>query len=334
MSSNNNRTPKSRITPSASTPIPTTTQQQQQQGHGGPSKLPKFLQKASRDRARSMTDPLAAVTAMGSSASIASSSSSGSGRKGGSRLGGVVKKAAQAQASDSMDEPPVIIEPVPAPTASNPNPRPRTRSERPISDIGHYSPSTPSTTRIGDLPTRLSGWFSHAFSSSSTDLSLPSLLSQSSQLSSSSSNSSPTKTKGSALLSAAARHGSRHLDRAIRYLLDSDAQPDQCADLGVRHPGYEPTGGVPAVVVGGGLGKRRSSVSVDSDGSTGKSWVGRRAPSAYSYRGPPPASTSELSQSQPPSSTSLSSSSPNNSNNNQVITGPRSSTSILNPGSG
>jgi hypothetical protein len=40
------------------------------------------------------------------------------------------------------------------------------------------------------------------------------------QLSStSSSSSSPTKTTGSALLSAAACHGSRHLDRAIRYLL-------------------------------------------------------------------------------------------------------------------
>ena len=38
-----------------------------------------------------MTDPMAAVTATGSSASIASSSSSGSGRIGGSRLGRVVK---------------------------------------------------------------------------------------------------------------------------------------------------------------------------------------------------------------------------------------------------
>jgi hypothetical protein len=114
------------------------------------------------------------------------------------------------------DEPPWLLSPaVPAPTATNPNPRSRTRSERPILDIGHYSPSTLSTTtRIGDLPTRLSGWFGHAFSSSSTDLSLPSLLSQSPQLSSaSSSSSSPTKTQGSALLSAAARHRSRHLDR-------------------------------------------------------------------------------------------------------------------------
>ena len=84
---------------------------------------------------------------------------------------------------------------------------------------------------IRDLPTRLSGWFSHAFSSSSTDLSLPSLL------------------------SAAACYGSCHLDRVVRYLLDSDAQLDRCADpiwlLGVRHLGYELSGGVPVVVVGG-----------------------------------------------------------------------------------
>jgi cysteine protease ATG4 len=219
MSSNNSRTPKSRIPPSASSPQPK-----------GPSKLPKFLQKANQDRARSMTDPMAAGTETGSSASIASSSSFGSGRKGDSRLGGlrgVVKKAVE-----TMDELPVIIEPVPAPTAPNPNPRPQTRSERPISDISHY-------------PTRLSGWFSHV--PPSTDLSLPSL-SQLSQLSSSSSNSSPTKTKGSALLSAAARYGSRHLGRTVRYLIDSDAQPDRCADpiwlLGGRHLGYEPNGGL------------------------------------------------------------------------------------------
>ena len=41
-----------------------------------------------------MTDPLAAVTGTGSSASIASSSSSASERKTGSRFGGVVKKIA------------------------------------------------------------------------------------------------------------------------------------------------------------------------------------------------------------------------------------------------
>ncbi|KIM78653.1 hypothetical protein PILCRDRAFT_11108 [Piloderma croceum F 1598] len=206
------------------------------------SKLPKFLQKANRDRARSMTDPMAAGTGTGSSASIASSSSSGPGRKGGSWLGGVMKKAAAA--SDTMDEPPVIIEPVPG-CPMNPNPRPRTRSERPslltqlpFHNFAHRRSANP-TPR----------WFTHAFSSS-TDLSLPSLLSQSSQLSSAFSSSSfSTKTKGSAFLSAVARH----LDRSVHYLLDSDARPDRCVDsiwsLGVRYPGYEPSGGVAGVSV-------------------------------------------------------------------------------------
>lgn len=337
-----NRTPKSRLPPSASSPIPAASQ------HGPPgptSKLPKFLQKSSRDRSRSMTDP----TATGSSASLASSSSAGSnlsspmetptirekGRKG-SRFGGGPKQEhkhipvplpqSQSQhlggedksiessytlAEDSMDEPPVIIEPVPLPTPNNPFPRPRTRSERPISDIGHsvphlYSTSSPSTSRIGDLPTRLSGWFSHAFSSSSTDLSLPSLLSQSSQLSSHSSGSvaSPAKGRSSALLTAA-RHGTRHLDKAVRYLLDSDAQPDKCTEpiwiLGVRHPGYEPPpppSALPNQYIAA-QSKRRSSVSVDSEAT------GRRGPSSYSYRGSGSPELS-LSQSHPSSQSTIS----------------------------
>jgi cysteine protease ATG4 len=338
-----NKTPKARLPPSASSPIPSS-----QHGTSGPSsKLSKFLQKSSRDRSRSMTDP----TSTGSSASLASSSSAGSnlsspletptaatprekGRKS-SRFGGgkqELKPVPQPQpqpqpqaegdssvessytlAEDTMDDPPVIIEPVPQPTPNNPFPRPRTRSERPISDIGHsiphhslYSTSSPSTSRIGDLPTRLSGWFSHAFSSSSTDLSLPSLLSQSSQLSSNSSGgiSSPTKIRGNALLTAA-RHGTRHLDKAVRYLLDSDAQPDRCTDpiwiLGVRHPGYEPPP-PPSVVpnqYAPGQGKRRSSVSVDSEAA------GRKGPSSYIYRGSGSPELS-LSQSHPSSQSTIS----------------------------
>jgi cysteine protease ATG4 len=50
-------------------------------------------------------------------------------------------------------------------------------------------------------------------------------------------------------LLAAAKHGKGHLDKAMRYLLDSDATPDKCTDpiwlLGVQHPGYEPP--VPAL---------------------------------------------------------------------------------------
>ena len=134
---------------------------------------------------------------------------------------------------DGPDEPPVIVEPSSVP-------RPRTRSDRPLSDnypsVQYYSPN--SNARLTDLPTRLSGWFAHTFSSSSTDLSLPSLLSQQ-HLSSSVS----PKGKGSALLTAA-RQGKGHLDKAMRYLLDSDALPDKCPEpiwlLGVMHPGYEP----------------------------------------------------------------------------------------------
>ena len=163
------------------------------------------------------------------------------------------------------------------------NPRPRTRQSDPSQlnvDLAHRRSSNPTLRpvqpRLLLVPNR-------------PLLPFPPL-----PIGSTSSDSSPTQTKVSALLFAAARHRSRHLDRAVRYLLDSDIQPDRCADpiwlLEVVHPEYEPAGGVPVVVVvGGGLGKRRSSVSVDPDGSTGVSWVARRAPSAYSYRGPPPA---------------------------------------------
>ena len=131
------------------------------------------------------------------------------------------------------DDPPVIIEPIPIP-------RPRTRSERhPASAPDSlHSPSqlyasTSSTSRIGDLPTRLSGWFQHTFSSSSTDI--PSLLAYHSTAS--------PKSKNPSALLTAAKHGKGHLDKAIRYLLDSDATPDKCTDpiwlLGVQHPGYE-----------------------------------------------------------------------------------------------
>jgi hypothetical protein len=107
--------PTSKIPPSTPSPIPTPIQ-----GHE-PSKLPKSLKKANRDRAESMTGPIATGTGTGNSANIASSSSSGSGnnveRKGGSRLGGgLVNKAA----SDTMYVLLVIIEPVPTLTRRTP----------------------------------------------------------------------------------------------------------------------------------------------------------------------------------------------------------------------
>ncbi|KAI0917727.1 hypothetical protein AcV5_003899 [Taiwanofungus camphoratus] len=251
------------------------------------SKLPKFLQKQSRDRSKSMVDPGASA-----SSSLASSSSSSSNpisdtsknRKSSKKAFSSKdrdEKRRQSQDTDNLDrsndggenpdEPPVIVEPVNVPRA-------RTRSERPQSDnypqVAFY-PSSSSTSRLSDLPTRLSGWFSHTFSSSTTDLSLPSLISQQHLAASASS----PKGKGSALLTAA-RHGKGHLDKAMRYLLDSDATPDKCSEpiwlLGVEHPGYEPTppptasASVLSASVGrrGSIESRRSPSSLRSSASS------------------------------------------------------------------
>ncbi|EIW65350.1 cysteine protease ATG4 [Trametes versicolor FP-101664 SS1] len=225
----------SRTSPSPSSP--TTS------NHG--SKLPKFLQKQSRDRSRSMVDPSGSPTPSSSSSSPIVPETPKHKKPG--RRGSIFRDAGSRRQSqdvdlgdvsrdveDMPDETPVIVEPVTIP-------RPRTRSERPASDnyssVPYYSPG--SNPRLSDLPTRLSGWFAHTFSSSSTDLTLPSLLSQQ-HLNAAVS----PKGKGSALLTAA-RHGKGHLDKAMRYLLDSDATPDKCPDpiwlLGVQHPGYEPS---------------------------------------------------------------------------------------------
>ena len=108
-----------------------------------------------------------------------------------------------------MDEPPLIIEP------TNTS-RPCTRSERPLSSVSDIHPSmslysASSTSRIGDLPTRLSGIRSVP----------PLLISHNPLLSLS-----PT----SALLQrrkppSAAKHGKGRLDMVVRYLLDSDSMP-------------------------------------------------------------------------------------------------------------
>ncbi|KZT24290.1 hypothetical protein NEOLEDRAFT_1163305 [Neolentinus lepideus HHB14362 ss-1] len=231
-------TRSSRLSPSQSSPLPS---------HG--SKLPKFLQKQNRDRSKSasLTDPGGSTSAMythSQSDSIAESSSTGR-RKGGSRILGRSGKSRPSQdegidtegegAGDerTMEETPVIVEP---------SPRPRTRSERlangPPEIQASVSLMPSSSARLTELPTRLSGWFQHTFSASTNDLSLPALLTQQ-QLSSVAS----PKGKSSALLTAA-KHGRGQLDKAVRYLLDSDATPDKCPDpiwlLGVQHSGYEP----------------------------------------------------------------------------------------------
>ncbi|KAF4609884.1 hypothetical protein D9613_010198 [Agrocybe pediades] len=255
----------SRHTQTPSSPVPSSSSPPLHQN--STSKLPRFLQnKAARDRSKSVTDP--GPGASGSSPTGSAGSGSPSPEpfsqqsqntpkpKKTSKFLSINKKSSNAnaeptvpmppqphqqqhqEASMEMDEPPVIVEPVPIP-------RPRTRSERPVVNPEHSSvptlcSSASSTSRIGDLPTRLSGWFTQTFSTSSTtDLSLPSVLAQQAQ--------SPRKLGGgggaSALLTAA-KHGTGHLDKAMRYLFDSDAVPDKCTDLfwllGVQHLGYEP----------------------------------------------------------------------------------------------
>ncbi|KAF8896755.1 hypothetical protein CPB84DRAFT_1848116 [Gymnopilus junonius] len=262
-------------------------------GHA-PSKLPRFLQKqTNRDRAKSVTDPGpgSPSTTSSSSSSVSPESSIPKPRKTSKFLSINKDKAMpppppdNANSSVDMDEPPVIVEPVSIP-------RPRTRSERPANaptaasapDTSHHHAlptlysSASSTSRIGDLPTRLSGWFSHTFSTSTTDLSLPTLLAQ---------NTSPKGKSSSALLTAA-KHGKGHLDKAMRYLLDSDAQPDKCTDpiwlLGVQHPGYEPTA---ATVVQANVGAvhRRSSGSPHSFRSSTSS-INSVDPSLSQSQGP------------------------------------------------
>ena len=217
------------------------------------SKLPKFLQKQGhRDRSRPVTEPVGNPTSLASGSTSAappspefsqSSIPIAKTRKTSKFLAIKEKDRERDRKISSatippllvadVDETPVIVEPVNIPRA-------RTRSERPaasapdtlLSSSQLYS-STSSTSRITDLPTKLSGWFSHTFSTSSTDI--PSLLAYHSTAS--------PKGKASALLTAA-KHGKGHLDKAMRYLLDSDATPDKCSDpiwlLGVQHPGYEP----------------------------------------------------------------------------------------------
>ncbi|KAF8548280.1 hypothetical protein OG21DRAFT_1489519 [Imleria badia] len=239
--------------------------------HG--SKLSKFLHKQGRDKAKSLaeTDSSTSIASSSSSAHTSPTSSAVSSSHNKPR-NGHEETDADGEHEDSVDEMPVIVE-------TSDSPRPRTRGDRPHSAISDIRPSvsmyaSSSSARISDLPTRLSGWLSHTFSSSSTDLSLPSILSQSHMAS--------PKSKSNPLLTAA-KHGKGHLDRAMRFLLDSDSTPDRCADpiwlLGVQHPGYEPPPPTPG---------RRPSVE-------------SRRPPSFRSNSSSSATVSELSQSQPPS---------------------------------
>ncbi|KAH8091391.1 peptidase family C54-domain-containing protein [Cristinia sonorae] len=305
------------------------------------SKLPKFLQKQNRDRSRSMIESISS-----SSSTLASSSSSSpppsetskgskSTAKHGSRklFGSKEEKRSRSEdvglpespsspgpysnpnpnhyhhdddnddndADDSFrqdslqDEPPVIVEPVNIP-------RPRTRSERPLSDnypSVNYYPSS-SSARLTDFPSRLSGWFSHTFSTSTSDLTLPSLLSQQHIQAS-------PKGKGSALLTAA-KHGTRHLDKAVRYLMDSDATPDKCTDsiwiLGVEHPGYEPTSPSayhpPGTIRRGSISSRRQQSPVSNRGSPSSSPGHGGADPSLSQSQPASSNPKDLGRNWPP----------------------------------
>ena len=249
-----------------------------------PSKLPKFFQKqASRDRAKSVTEQfgsassssIASGSSLSTSSDITPSLSTAKPRKSSKfsilrdkedkkRRSSDLSSSPPPQDTESptADEPPVIVEPVDIP---RPRPRPVDTSVEPSRSL--YS-SGSSTSRIGDLPTRLSGWFSHTFSTSTTDLSLPSLLSQSAS-------SSPSRAAHTSALLTAAKHGKGHLDKAMRFLLDSDSTPDRCSDsiwiLGVQHPGYEPpppNPAIPASLSSSTSTSRRNSISFRSSSSS------------------------------------------------------------------
>ncbi|KAF7760326.1 hypothetical protein Agabi119p4_11002 [Agaricus bisporus var. burnettii] len=181
------------------------------------SKLPKFLQRHGRDRSRSVTE----------STPIASSSSSGEIAASPSKSRRTSRFLPRRERDDDAA---VVVEPIAIPRQAN---------------------DSPSTRSMGDLQSRLSGWFSHTFNSSSTDLNLSTIMAQPSP-----------KSKASALLTVA-KHGKGHLDKAMRYLLDSDATPDKCTDpiwlLGVQHIGYEPPSPTPPPSYTTPRGKRVTS---------------------------------------------------------------------------
>ena len=276
---------KSRHTPSNSSPAPSNP-------HSS-SKLPKFLQRVNRDRSKSLADS----TAISNSNSVASTSSfpvvttppqspppnKKSVSRTSSKRSSTIKPSDQSQlrnsevidGEDIVEKPPVIVEP------STP-PRQRIRQERPISETSGLYQST-SNSKISDLPSRLSGWFSHTFNTSNNDLSLPAILSQQAHISGPSALpvGSP-KGKGANSLLTAAKHGKGHLDKAMRYLLDSDATPDKCTDpiwlLGLKHPGYEPPEAPPPMAVAHSFSTPVRRGSADSRRSPGLA-SGLRSPS-------------------------------------------------------
>lgn len=263
------------------------------------NKLPKFLHRShhSRDRSRSLaTDgPYSSSAESEDSTPSSSSRATRSATRKTSKLFGSGSSrekdpqgmtsspssntvaAAESETRQQQTPPPTIIEP---PATASPTPsvpqgalvsRSRTISiSRPVSlsTLDSYSRlrvngggGGGSPARLADISGRLSGWFQHAFSSS-TDLSLPAststplpnhALARSLPTSSSSVSTTTTsppksqKSRTAVQASAIMSHipGKANLERAVRWVLDSDiAQPDRSTDsiwiMGVEHPGYEP----------------------------------------------------------------------------------------------
>ncbi|KAH8105076.1 hypothetical protein DFH11DRAFT_1645155 [Phellopilus nigrolimitatus] len=286
------------------------------------SKLPKFLQKQTRDRSKSVIEPIMqhgasadSNMASSSSSSIASPGTDGSpassprhrSDRRSSKLKGVLKElkddrigaASHADrdrdydrdpADESMEEAPVIVEPIAHRRDAD---EIRAPSQCVVVDSHHavsYYPSH-SSQRLSDMGTRLSGWFSHTFNSSSTDLSLPTILSNAPAMAMS-----PKSKSGGLGLLTAARHGKGHLDKAVRYLLDSDSTPDKCTEpiwlLGVQHPGYEAPPPPPPRAASPPPSGRRSSLDMRRSSSFRNSVTSMRG----AMSSPEPSSVSQQQQ--------------------------------------
>ncbi|KAG8836292.1 Cysteine protease atg4 [Serendipita sp. 399] len=160
--------------------------------------------------------------------------------------GSVANDPNSKAASAGITDPPVIIEP---PSNSKPRsrpPRPSNAGESAnmtspsASSSSNPAPSTsPSMRNLGDLSARISGIFSH-LTGSSTDVSLPDIISRSNLSSGQLLAGSPKAKTAHPLITA----GKDQIGKAMRYIMDSDAQPDKSTEkiwvLGVEHPGYEP----------------------------------------------------------------------------------------------
>lgn len=290
------------------------------------NKLPKFLHRNHhhRDRSRSFADGPYSSSAESEDSTPSSSSRTARSatRKSSKLFGGNTSRdkdpqrmnpsPTQSSHTDNDIQTPTIIEPPPPakePPASQEHGRTLVSRSRTISTNRPMSLSTldaysrlrangGSPNRLADISGRFSGWIQQAFSSSSTDLSIPSSASaplssqtQARTLTSSSSavtaSSKTQKLRAGSPASSIMSHmpGKANLERAVRWVLDPDvAQPDRCTDpiwiMGVEHPGYEPT--PPAIPVRG-LTPIHSHDSTDSGTSA--------RPSPPPSNSIPPAST-------------------------------------------